>query len=193
MFKSQSPEGSSRHFNVVVKALGELYAEYVSIARRLFSSFQQKRQLLDKLKTLQQVSIARRLFSSFQLPNGSQYDDKRTVSQSPRRLFSSFQRNGGAASDGLVTKCLNRPKALLVISTSKYFRLCRFLGLKSQSPEGSSRHFNTFHADPREDARQMSQSPEGSSRHFNSLTFQQGVGLWRVSIARRLFSSFQRK
>ena len=112
---SQSPEGSSRHFS---------------------SNTQRGRQ-----SAAQHVSIARRLFSSFQLAEQIQQG------QRPR---------------------------------------------ESQSPEGSSRHFSWISPSrPSLLIKSGSQSPEGSSRHFSSKSFWKEKGKNCVSIARRLFSSFQ--
>ena len=160
---SQSPEGSSRHFNASNVQFGRGNKE-VSIARRLFSSFQQ------------QLGVpAEQVAAMSQSPEGSS------------RHFNQYEFFRIA----LESECLNRPKALLVIST-----LSRFACRKRETHVSIARRlFSSFQrvktmSAPRTTL--MSQSPEGSSRHFNfniSNIFTQHTRI--VSIARRLFSSFQ--
>ena len=138
---SQSPEGSSRHFNYVLRPNCDQTAG-VSIARRLFSSFQlfwqelsclnpvmksqspegssrhfngYRRNWLENLE--KDVSIARRLFSSFQHVEKKLLVNKSCESQSPEGSSRHFNRKYGAQHALPGSKCLNRPKALLVIST----------------------------------------------------------------------------
>ena len=171
-----------------------------------------------RLNQLISVSIARRLFSSFQQgQEKKEAQTKEKMSQSPEgssRHFSTFGRfvmrsnwqclnrpkallvisaGCSTAAKKFPTKSLNRPKALLVISASIRSAVCptrwkvsiarrlfssfQLAYLKqewktgdlSQSPEGSSRHFSIVFSVGGEEF-EMSQSPEGSSRHF-SLTY----------------------
>ena len=87
--------------------------------------------------------------------------------------------------------CLNRPKALLVISAEKFFEVTLEGGKKSQSPEGSSRHFSRPHLL----GRLASFLVSIARRLFSSFQLRASfIFSWptiAVSIARRLFSSFQ--
>ena len=186
---SQSPEGSSRHFSSLLQKQ-ELFGTYVSIARRLFSSFQLRHSFTFIERQGMQVS---------QSPEGSSRHFSR-IEIDPnycgehvsiaRRLFSSFQQKE-LASNSNDRRCLNRPKALLVISADysgdlhagplsvsiarrlfSSFQLLRALARlrsenMSQSPEGSSRHFSEKTLGKGGKNFRMSQSPEGSSRHFS--------------------------
>ena len=166
---SQSPEGSSRHFSTCMTewAIANVTpSQSPEGSSRHFSFFQ----YMVKHQSALLVSIARRLFSSFQRNGGPPKQKPGRVSIA-RRLFSSFQQYVRYIENQVIFNfSLNRPKALLVISATGQPRRRSPWRQESQSPEGSSRHFSMCDCGiPTGQTDMQSQSPEGSSRHFSRM------------------------
>ena len=162
---SQSPEGSSRHFSAH-RGQTKGTRLCVSIARRLFSSFQLV--ILDYFDPFFKGSLNRPkalLVISALLLKELQESKKECLNRPKALLVISAEGLGLVSS--ISSHCLNRPKALLVISARRSEERLRwevsglnrpkallvisaydcgngFLGRndQSQSPEGSSRHFS---------------------------------------------------
>ena len=164
--ESQSPKGSSYHFDLFTRLYKEIKIKKVAITQRLFLS-------------LRRVSIkdAIETFIKSQSPKGSSYHfDHNIVIDSYVSLATS-----------------QSPKGSSYHFDSRCCRINPFIAKKSQSPKGSSYHFDLTEAlKPITGGVPESQSPKGSSYHFDfAKDVCNHLGQF-VAITQRLFLSLRR-